>query len=74
MIVILLVLLALRSILSFQGVSLTLFELKWLLIGQRSAEGFLMYEEIFDYTGPLSAFFTGSLIIYLVNLSKPITS
>ncbi len=69
MIVIFLVLLALRSILSFQGVSLTLFELKWLLIGQRSAEGFLMYEEIFDYTGPLSAFFY-RIIDYLFGKSQ----
>ena len=57
MIVIFLVLLSLRGLLTFQGLSLTLFELKWLLLGQRSAEGFLMYEEIFDYTGPLSVFF-----------------
>ena len=57
MIVIFLGLLSLRVLLAFQGLSLTLFELKWLLLGQRSAEGFLMYEEIFDYTGPLSVFF-----------------
>ena len=57
MIVIFLGLLSLRVLLTFQGLSLTLFELKWLLLGQRSAEGFLMYEEIFDYTGPLSVFF-----------------
>ena len=57
MIVIFLGLLSLRVLLTFQGLSLTLFELKWLLLGQRSAEGFFMYEEIFDYTGPLSVFF-----------------
>ena len=57
MVVIFLGLLSLRVLLTFQGLSLTLFELKWLLLGQRSAEGFSMYEEIFDYTGPLSVFF-----------------
>ena len=57
LIVIFLGLLSLRVLLTFQGLSLTLFELKWLLLGQRSAEGFSMYEEIFDYTGPLSVFF-----------------
>ena len=57
LIVIFLVLLCLRGLLTFQGLSITLFELKWLLLGQRSAEGFMMYKEIFDYTGPLSVFF-----------------
>ena len=57
LIIIFLVLLCLRGLLTFQGLSTTLFELKWLLLGQRSAEGFFMYKEIFDYTGPLSVFF-----------------
>ena len=56
LIIIFLVLLFLKGLLAFQGLSITLFELKWLLLGQRSAEGFFMYEEIFDYTGPLSVF------------------
>ena len=57
LIIIFLVLLCLRGLLTFQGLSITLFELKWLLLGQRSAEGFFMYKEIFDYTGPFSVFF-----------------
>ena len=57
LIIIFLILLCLKGFLSIQGLSTTLFELKWLLLGQRSAEGFFMYEEIFDYTGPLSVFF-----------------
>ncbi len=56
LIVIFLILIVLRSILSWQGVPLNFFELKWLLIGQRMDEGFMMYKEIYDYCGPLSVF------------------
>lgn len=31
-------------------------ELKWLLLGQWLGQGFKMYSETFDYTGPLAAF------------------
>jgi hypothetical protein len=33
-----------------------LFELKWLLVGERLGDGFLMYKETYDYTSPLSVF------------------
>ena len=53
LIIIFLVLLFLKGLLAFQGLSITLFD-KMAFI-KRSA-GFFMYEEIFDYTGPLSVF------------------
>jgi hypothetical protein len=35
---------------------LSLPQLKWLLIGERLTGGFVMYRDLYDYTGPLSAF------------------
>ncbi len=32
-------------------------ELKWLLIGQRLGDGFTMYRDLYDYTGPVAVFF-----------------
>lgn len=32
------------------------FELKWLLLGEWLGQGFTMYAETFDYTGPIAAF------------------
>lgn len=37
------------------GLPLSLPELKWLLIGERLSDGFTMYKDLFDYTGPLAA-------------------
>ena len=34
---------------------LTVPELKWLLIGERLDNGFIMYRDLYDYTGPLSS-------------------
>ncbi|MEQ9006293.1 MAG: hypothetical protein RLP12_00305, partial [Ekhidna sp.] len=32
------------------------YELKWLLLGEWLGQGFRMYSETFDYTGPIAAF------------------
>lgn len=37
------------------GLPLSIPELKWLVIGERLGDGFTMYKDLFDYTGPLSA-------------------
>lgn len=40
---------------SFFMNEISYFELKWLLLGEWLSEGFTMYGEAFDYTGPLAA-------------------
>ena len=55
MFVVLGILVVLRALGFIGGIPLLSPELKWLLIGERLAEGFEMYSETFDYTGPLSA-------------------
>ncbi|MDX5347913.1 MAG: hypothetical protein LPJ89_03055 [Hymenobacteraceae bacterium] len=47
--------LALRLPLLLIGIPLTLPELKFMLIGERMASGFSMYQEIYDSTAPISA-------------------
>lgn len=37
------------------GFPLSLPELKWLLVGERLGDGFTMYRDLYDHTGPLSA-------------------
>ncbi len=49
--------LAIRIPLVFLGVPATVSELLYMLVGERMADGFAMYRDIYDSTGPLSAFF-----------------
>lgn len=37
------------------GLPLSAPELKWLVLGERLGDGFTMYKDVFDYTGPLAA-------------------
>lgn len=39
------------------GLPLSIPELKWLLVGQRLGDGFTMYRDLYDYTGPVAVFF-----------------
>lgn len=55
LIVIFLLLTGVRIIWITTGLPLSVPELKWLLIGERLGDGFTMYRELYDYTGPLSA-------------------
>jgi len=56
LLVVLAILVLVRLAGGIYGFPLTDFELKWLLLGERLSQGFLMYGETFDYTGPLSAY------------------
>ncbi|REE00400.1 DUF6427 family protein [Marinoscillum furvescens] len=49
-----LILVSVRVIWVAVGLPLSLPELKWLLVGQRLGDGFTMYQELFDSTGPLA--------------------
>lgn len=51
-----LILVILRILIGIYGLPLSLFELKWLLVGERLGDGFLMYKETYDYTSPLAVF------------------
>lgn len=54
-----------RVVYFFFDVPPTLYEFKWLLLGERLGDGFTMYKEAFDYTAPLSAFmFKGIDVIF----------
>ena len=39
------------------GIPFSVPELKWLLVGQRLGDGFTMYRDLYDYTGPVAVFF-----------------
>ncbi|MEM9324560.1 MAG: hypothetical protein AAGA85_02845 [Bacteroidota bacterium] len=56
LIAIFLVLIVIRSIGAIVGLPVWEIELKWLLLGERLGDGFRMYSEAFDYTGPLAAY------------------
>lgn len=49
-----LILVSVRILWVVIGLPLSVPELKWLLIGQRLGDGFTMYQELFDSTGPLA--------------------
>lgn len=49
------ILILIRSVWIIFGLPQSLAEFKWLLLGERLANGFVMYSETFDYTGPLAA-------------------
>ncbi len=55
LIIVLVILLVIRSVFWIIGVPLTDLELKFLLIGERLGDGFVMYRDLYDYTSPLSA-------------------
>ena len=50
-----LILILIRSIWVIFGLPQSTTELKWLLLGERLGNGFVMYSETYDYTGPLAA-------------------
>ncbi len=50
------VLIVIRVIGGIVGLPMEDIELKWLLVGERLSDGFRMYSETFDYTGPLAAY------------------
>lgn len=50
-----LILLAIRATWIIVGLPLSAPELKWLVLGERLGDGFTMYKDVFDYTGPLAA-------------------
>ena len=54
--VVFLILVAVRSAGFFWDLPLLEPQFKWLLLGERLGEGFQMYSETFDYTGPLAAY------------------
>ncbi|MBV6645474.1 MAG: hypothetical protein KI790_08485 [Cyclobacteriaceae bacterium] len=48
-------LLIIRVIMGIVGLPFSTTELRWLLLGERLGDGFLMYREAFDFVGPFSA-------------------
>ncbi|WP_258103017.1 hypothetical protein [Marinoscillum sp. MHG1-6] len=50
-----LILVAIRLIWTIPGMPMSLQTLKFLLLGERLGDGWIMYKETFDYTAPLSA-------------------
>ncbi|TXK51320.1 hypothetical protein FVR03_03670 [Pontibacter qinzhouensis] len=63
LILLVLLYLAIRVPLILLGVPATVPELKFMLIGERMADGFAMYREIYDSTAPLAA-----LVYWLIDL------
>jgi hypothetical protein len=57
------VLLGLRLPMILHGIPLTVAELSWMLVGEKMAEGAMLYKEIWYQLEPLSAF-----VYYLINL------
>ncbi len=55
MIFVFLILVAIRVTWIIAGLPLSLPELKWLLVGERLSDGFTMYKDLYDHTGPLAA-------------------
>ncbi|WP_462254119.1 hypothetical protein [Ekhidna sp.] len=45
-----------RFVQSYFITEMSYYELKWLLLGDWLSQGFSMYSETFDYTGPIAAF------------------
>ncbi|MEM7296763.1 MAG: hypothetical protein AAF391_00685 [Bacteroidota bacterium] len=56
MVFIFLILVVVRVVQSYFILGNSYYELKWLLLGEWLANGFDLYKEAFDYTGPLAAF------------------
>lgn len=56
LVVIFLLLIAVRTTGIFFELPLLETQFKWLLLGERLGEGFRMYSETYDYTGPLAAY------------------
>lgn len=56
MIFVFLTLAIIRATWTIWGIPLSVPELKWLLIGERLGEGFVMYRDLYDHTGPLATF------------------
>lgn len=55
LIFIFLILVGVRLAWMLTGLAFSVPELHWLLIGQRLSDGFVMYREVYDHTGPLAA-------------------
>ena len=49
------ILIIIRCVWVLLGLPESVAELKWLLLGERLGNGFVMYNETYDYTGPLAA-------------------
>ncbi len=56
LVVIFLMLIAVRTAGIFLELPMLETQFKWLLLGERLGEGFRMYSETYDYTGPLAAY------------------
>ena len=56
LVVVFLLLIAVRTVGIFVDLPMLEPQFKWLLLGERLGEGFRMYSETFDYTGPLAAY------------------
>lgn len=56
LVVVFFIAIAIRLVYFLFDIPPTIYELKWLLLGERLGDGFVMYKEAFDYTAPLSAF------------------
>lgn len=55
LIYILIILVMIRVAWVMFGLPLSLPELKWMLVGERLSDGYSMYRDLYDHTGPLSA-------------------
>ncbi len=66
--VIFLLLLAIRTVGLFVELPMLETQFKWLLLGERLGQGFRMYSETYDYTGPLAAY-TYKLVDLIVGRS-----
>ena len=55
MIFVFLILVIVRTVWMIWGLPLSVPELKWLLVGERLGDGFVMYRDLYDHTGPLAA-------------------
>ena len=55
LLVLVLLFLAIRIPLILLGIPVTLPELKYMVLGERLSEGFVLYRDVYDTTAPLSA-------------------
>ncbi|SMD36256.1 hypothetical protein SAMN04488029_2797 [Reichenbachiella faecimaris] len=67
-----LLLLVIRVPIFISGVSMILPELKWLLIGERlGSADYIMYQDVWDYTAPLSVFVYKWLFVFFGKTRVP---
>lgn len=63
LVIVFIILILTRTVGIIYGLPLLEVEMKWLLLGERLANGFRMYSEAYDYTGPFAAYFYKTLDI-----------